>query len=70
MTSEQVAAFESDAPLPEIYTYGTSTMYQAVYGDDGVLDHVRRTARPPRSSHVSLVRRGSRAPTAVLCAHD
>jgi hypothetical protein len=44
VTGEQVAAFESDAPLPEIYTHGTSTMYQAVYGDDGVLDHVRRFA--------------------------
>ncbi|MFI5845846.1 DUF6879 family protein [Catenuloplanes sp. NPDC051500] len=42
VTGEQVAAFEPDAPLPEIYTHGTSTMYQAVYGDDGVLDHARR----------------------------
>lgn len=44
VTGEQVAAFELDAPLPEIYTHGTSTMYQAVYGDDGVLDHVLRFA--------------------------
>lgn len=38
----QVAAFEQDAPLPEIYTLGTTVMYQAVYDDDGVLEHARR----------------------------
>jgi hypothetical protein len=38
----QVAEFECDTPLPEIYTLGSTVMYQAVYGDDGVLDSARR----------------------------
>lgn len=42
VTGEQVADFERDAPLPEIYTHGTTVMYQAVYGDDGVLESARR----------------------------
>jgi len=42
VTGEQVADFERDAPLPEIYTHGTTVMYQAVYDDDGVLESARR----------------------------
>ena len=42
VTAEQVADFEHDAPLPEIYTHGTTVMYQAVYDDDGVLESARR----------------------------
>lgn len=38
----QVAEFEQRAPLPEIYTLGTTVMYQAVYDDDGVLECARR----------------------------
>ncbi|MER7279635.1 DUF6879 family protein [Dactylosporangium sp. NPDC000244] len=39
---DQVAAFERDAPLPELYTLGSTVMYQAVYDDDDVLESVRR----------------------------
>jgi hypothetical protein len=42
VTAEQIADFERDNPLPEIYTHGTTVMYQAVYGDDGVLESARR----------------------------
>ncbi|NMO56709.1 hypothetical protein HH310_36740 [Actinoplanes sp. TBRC 11911] len=42
VTGEQVAEFEREGPLPEIYTHGTTVMYQAVYGDDGVLESARR----------------------------
>jgi hypothetical protein len=38
----QVADFERTAPLPEIYTLGTTVMYQAVYDDEGVLESARR----------------------------
>ncbi len=34
VTEEQIADAERAAPLPEIYTHGTSTMYQAIYDDD------------------------------------
>jgi hypothetical protein len=39
---DQIAEFEHDAPLPEIYTLGSAVMYEAVYDDDGVLESVRR----------------------------
>lgn len=39
---DQVAEFEHDAPLPEIYTLGATVMYQAIYDDDGVLESARR----------------------------
>jgi hypothetical protein len=39
---DQVAAFEQDAALPEIYTLGQTVMYQAIYDDDGVLESARR----------------------------
>ncbi len=39
---DQVAGFEHDAPLPEIYTLGSAVMYEAVYDNDGVLESVRR----------------------------
>jgi hypothetical protein len=39
---DQVAEFEHNAPLPEIYTLGTTLMYQAIYDDDGVLESARR----------------------------
>ncbi|GGK86402.1 DUF6879 family protein [Mangrovihabitans endophyticus] len=39
---QQVAEFEHLSALPEIYTLGTSVMYQAIYDDTGVLESVRR----------------------------
>lgn len=39
---DQVAEFEQGAPLPEIYTLGSSVMYQAVYDEDGVLESALR----------------------------
>ncbi|WP_432825700.1 DUF6879 family protein [Dactylosporangium sp. CA-092794] len=42
VSPDQVAEFEHDAPLPEIYTLGATVMYQAIYDDDGVLESVRR----------------------------
>lgn len=39
---DQIADFEREAPLPEIYTIGTTVMYQAVYNDEGVLESARR----------------------------
>jgi hypothetical protein len=42
VTGDQVAEFERTAPLPEIYTLGTTVMYQAVYDDEGVLESARR----------------------------
>ncbi|MEU7832194.1 DUF6879 family protein [Nonomuraea sp. NPDC049129] len=42
VTPDQVADFENDAPLPEIYTLGDAVMYEAIYDNDGVLESVRR----------------------------
>ena len=42
VTGEQIAEFEHAAPLPEIYTLGTTVMYQAVYNDEGVLESACR----------------------------
>lgn len=42
VTGDQIADYEFDAPLPEIFTLGTTLMYQAFYDDDGVLASVRR----------------------------
>ncbi|MBT8225394.1 MAG: hypothetical protein KJO75_07820 [Dactylosporangium sp.] len=42
ITGDQVADYEREAPLPEIFTLGTSVMYQAFYDDDRVLAAVRR----------------------------
>ncbi|MEU7876145.1 DUF6879 family protein [Dactylosporangium sp. NPDC049140] len=39
---DQVAEFEHDAPLPEVYTHGSTVMYQAIYDDDGVLESARK----------------------------
>ncbi|MDF5753640.1 DUF6879 family protein [Spongiactinospora sp. TRM90649] len=39
---DQIAQFEDDSLLPEIYTLGSAVMYEAVYDDDGVLESVRR----------------------------
>jgi hypothetical protein len=44
VSPEQVAAFEADGPLPEIYTLGSEVMYEAVYDEHGVLESVRRFA--------------------------
>ncbi|MEQ4302023.1 DUF6879 family protein [Plantactinospora sp. B6F1] len=40
--SDRVQRYEASAPLPEIYTLGTDVMYEAVYGEDGVLAAARR----------------------------
>jgi hypothetical protein len=40
--AEQVAGFEDDGPLPEIYTLGSQVMYQAVYDEQGVLESARK----------------------------
>lgn len=42
VTGEQVADFEYTGPLPEIYTLGTTVMYQAIYDEAGVLESARR----------------------------
>ncbi|MDN3358372.1 DUF6879 family protein [Actinomadura sp. DC4] len=38
----QITRFETDGPLPEIYTLGPHVMYEAVYDEEGVLDSVVR----------------------------
>jgi hypothetical protein len=38
----QVAPFENGSALPEIYTLGSTVMYQAMYDDAGVLESARR----------------------------
>lgn len=35
--ASEVAEFEADGPLPELYTLGDAVMYQAIYDDRGVL---------------------------------
>ncbi|MFI7102658.1 DUF6879 family protein [Streptomyces sp. NPDC050161] len=40
--ADQVAQFEGDGPLPEIYTLGSHVMYQAVYDGQGILESVRK----------------------------
>jgi hypothetical protein len=35
----EVAEFEADGPLPEIYTFDDQVMYQAIYDDSGVLEY-------------------------------
>lgn len=42
VTGDQIADYERAAPLPEIFTLGTTVMYQAFYDDNGVLASVRR----------------------------
>ncbi|MFB6441212.1 DUF6879 family protein [Streptomyces sp. NPDC056411] len=44
--ADQVARFEADGPLPEIYTLGSQVMYQAVYDDQGILDSARKFVEP------------------------
>jgi hypothetical protein len=41
---DQVAQFEGGWTLPEIYTLGSTVMYQAMYDDAGVLESARRFA--------------------------
>jgi hypothetical protein len=43
---EVVAEFEYNALLPEIYTLGSSVMYEAIYDGDGVLESARRYHDP------------------------
>jgi hypothetical protein len=40
--SDHVQRYETNAPLPEIYTLGTDVMYEAVYDESGVLAAARR----------------------------
>lgn len=42
VTEDQVADFERTAPLPEIFTLGTTVMYRAVYDDEGVFESAYR----------------------------
>jgi hypothetical protein len=42
VTGDQVADVERAGPLPEIYTLGTTVMYQAVYDENGVLESALR----------------------------
>ncbi|MCB5908180.1 DUF6879 family protein [Streptomyces pinistramenti] len=44
--ADQVAQFEDDGPLPEIYTLGSHVMYQAVYDEQGILESVRKFVDP------------------------
>jgi hypothetical protein len=39
---EHVAGFETSGPLPEINLLGPNVMYEAVYDDEGVIDHAVR----------------------------
>jgi hypothetical protein len=38
ISRSEVAEFETDGPLPEIYAFGDQVMYQAVYDYSGVLE--------------------------------
>lgn len=40
--ADQVARYENDGPLPEVYTLGHQVMYQAVYDERGVLESARK----------------------------
>jgi hypothetical protein len=40
--ADQVARFEDDGPLREIYTVGSQVMYEAVYDEQGVLEAGRK----------------------------
>jgi hypothetical protein len=42
IAADRVTRYESDGPLPEIYTLGSQVMYQAVYDDQGVLESARK----------------------------
>lgn len=44
--ADQVAQFEDDDPLPEIYTLGSQVMYQAVYDEQGILESARKFVDP------------------------
>lgn len=39
---EHVARFETNGPLPEINLLGSNVMYEAVYDDEGVIEHAVR----------------------------
>jgi len=39
---DRVARFETSGALPEINVLGTNVMYEAVYDDEGVIDHAVR----------------------------
>ncbi|MEE4424255.1 MULTISPECIES: DUF6879 family protein [Streptomyces] len=49
--ADQVSQFESEAPLPEIYTLGSHVMYQAVYDDQGILESARKFVDPELILH-------------------
>jgi hypothetical protein len=38
----ELADFEDQGPVPDVYTMDDRVMYEAVYDDHGVLDHARR----------------------------
>jgi hypothetical protein len=40
--ADKIAQYESDGPLPEIYTLGSRVMYEAVYDAQGVLEAARK----------------------------
>jgi hypothetical protein len=39
---DKVVRYESDGPLPEIYTLGSQVMYEAVYDERGILEAARK----------------------------
>lgn len=42
LLASDVTDLEDQGPLPDIYTIDTDVMYQAIYDDNGVLDHALR----------------------------
>jgi Family of unknown function (DUF6879) len=42
LLDDEVAGFEDQGPVPDIYTLDDCLMYEAMYDDHGVLDHARR----------------------------
>jgi hypothetical protein len=42
LLDSDVADFEDQGPVPDIYTLDDCLMYEAVYDDHGVIDHARR----------------------------
>ncbi|MET8982527.1 DUF6879 family protein [Streptomyces sp. NPDC004539] len=44
--ADRVARFETEDPLPEIYTLGSQVAYRAVYDDEGVLESARKFTDP------------------------
>jgi hypothetical protein len=56
-TTDQIRAYETVGPLPELVTLGTSTLYHVVYDDTGELSGAVRITDPQLVTHATELSR-------------